>query len=464
MSILGSNKDERAVKEAVVQAIDPLIGSVTNTRSKNFLLAIEEGIASVGDKVKSVFGRPLKNLLLPSQDPEFISERYNPELIDKLIAKPELKISRIQGIKTNRSTLFTYQTDFSNPNTPISEKKYIIHFNGNGTFANQIADEMVHEAKTHNCVVINFDYPGVGESTGKSERPKHMVDAGLAQVKRLINMGVPPENIILKGQSIGGGIATLTAAKLHSKDQKVFLYNQRSFSKTSKTAKHMLGGGALGKIAAFGIKRAGWEIDAIKSWKKIPEAYKDFCFGSKDTLIPPGVCGLAGALDKVNDNDRGIIAGHNDDLYGINRDLLQNANGVKGYQLFDQFAQSRFNNPVIILNQAQQSQISELVRLMEITPRNSGAKLAFSSDVNPVMKQFSNEGKVVLALLKSIEKSNKVTQLKLTDLESHFQRLKNVGYANPSVNTFNRTGDQLIQSIKQRSRPLMEPISVNKGR
>jgi hypothetical protein len=461
MSKLGANDGKHAIENAVVASVEPIMGKVTNTRSKRFLKAIEEGIESAGDSVKSVFGGHLKSYLLPAQDLAFRNERYDPDLADKVIAKPQHHFSRIEGVKTIRSTLSTYQTDFSDPNTPVNEKKYIIYFNGNGSYAMQSWEEMRTDAATHSCVGINFDYPGCGESTGKSERAKHMVDAGLAQVKRLIEMGVPSENILLKGQSIGGGVATVTAAKLHEQGQKVHLYNQRSFAKTSKTAKYMLGGGVLGKIAAFAIKRAGWEINAIKAWNKIPDAYKDFCFASTDKVIPPKQCGLAGALEKSADRQRRIITGHNghnEEFYGD--DAPKNGNGVKAYELFNQFVRKQFANPSVDLHITEKEQIRELITLMETTPRNSGAKLAFSSNENAVKTALGKNGDEVLSILKLIEKAGKATQHQLSDLENHLQATE--AGSKSVVRSFHTTGSQLLGSIKQRQNPRMEPISASR--
>ncbi len=413
------------ITDAVVQNIEPVMGNVAPVGSKKFKSRIREAIADFGSGIKDIMGSPLKGLTLPAQHASYKAKAYKPNANQELIVRLGNRYSQVKDVKTKQSELWGFQLDFSDPNTPVKDKKYIIHFNGNGTFANQTIPTLAAEGQEHECVVINFDYPGVGESTGKSYRAKHMVDAGLAQVQRLLDMGVPAENIMLKGQSIGGGVATLTAAKLHDKGQKVSLYNERSFSKLSDVPAKAIGG-PIGKLVGFIIKKAGWEMNAIKAWNKIPAQYKEYCYAKHDEVIPPKVSGLAGAikkqrakekdeakvsLEKENDKERKLLVGHNDHIYNFDdhgelmRHGARNAKGKPANSHFDNFARKRFISLEMPLNQGQKQQFAKLQDEMnnahpKSTPR-SKVLFGFKNEsikgfeqIQKILKEVNTKGKV----------------------------------------------------------------------
>ncbi|MCS5710403.1 hypothetical protein [Candidatus Berkiella aquae] len=326
----------------------------------------------------------------------------------------------------------------------------------------------------NNCVVINFDYPGVGDSTGKSTKSKHLVDAGMAQVQRLLDMGVPAENILLKGQSIGGGVATLTAAKFHQEGHRVHLYNQRSFSKLSTAAKQMLGGGRLGSIAASIIKATGWEIDSLKAWKKIPDAYKDFCFAVNDTVIPADKAGLAGALGKFDDKDRRletaisypkgkpptpIKVGHNTNVYGSElsptSQTVKNANGMLAIEMFDNVVKKAlFTNHVEInLDDSQKIQVEHLIHSLNRKPSSPTSKLSFNTNQVMLEKVFGKNGSQVMKLLESIKQEGKITDKQLSVLENYCERAQKKVAKDPSVGSFLVNANELIKAIKIQQDP-----------
>lgn len=412
-----SNQDRETISNTIVAGLEPLMGNVADTKSKGFLAAITKGISKLGEKLQRKAGGIVKGLLLPAQDKSYesyVRSKDNETLNsnERMLESPDniYNISKIEGVKTKKSELFTFQTDHSLPGTPPEEKKYIIRFNGNGEFALHSAEQMNEEAKNHNCVVIGFDYPGVGKSTGSSKGSKDMVEAGLAQVKRLTDMGVKPENIILKGQSIGGGVATLTAAALHEKDQKVHVFNQRSFSKLSDAAKHLLGGGVLGKIAAYAVKKAGWEMDSIKAWNKIPDTHKDFYFAANDKVIPPGICGLAGALGKVDDKSRQDNVGHNDPIYG------NQSWGSRSIELWDGFIDSRFGKK-LSLNVDLQEQAQQFIKTFGQPAASPSSPLLRFTQSNQGIQAFGSDSEKVLAVLKEIGQG-KVTNYQLNKLQA----------------------------------------------
>lgn len=61
--------------------------------------------------------------------------------------------------------------------------------------------------------VLAFDYPGYGKSDGKPNETG-CYDAGLAALKWLFDKGIPTANVVILGESLGGGVATELAARM----------------------------------------------------------------------------------------------------------------------------------------------------------------------------------------------------------------------------------------------------------
>lgn len=467
----------------VRQSVAPVLEDAIDLNSKKSQSAMRKFLSLSSSKIKDALGNRIQGFVLYSQDPDFKKENYDPNEYAQLLSAPNNGLTKIDGVKTKHSDkISTIQIDFE-PDTPPQDKKYIIHFNGNAEHAIDYVDEMTAEAKQHQCVVINFDYPGVGESEGKSKRSKHLVEAGLAQVERLKQMGVPPENIVLKGHSLGGAVATVTAAKLHKQGDKVALYNDRSFSKTSVFATQ-IGIPGLGHIAAGLVKAAGWELNAIKAWKQIPEAYKDFCFAVNDKVIPPATHGLAGALGKMDDNDRKVqtfrhpntditimdaqnknpwkLAGHNEALYNehvfhfkggntLNAQAI-NANGKPMKEMFDSFASKMFANTQLNLNPAQKQQASDLLAALQSfnaqpSPASKGI-LTFRQNVSELQKASGKKAPEIIKLLETIKENGKVTEKQLSDIQHFCQHVQKKAGKNPSpkVNEFLQKANNFISN------------------
>jgi hypothetical protein len=96
--------------------------------------------------------------------------------------------------------------------------------------------------------------------------------------------------LILKGNSLGGAIATKVARLCHAKGILAFLYNGRSFTSTSNVLAGYLQtlklsghyqtritkslANFMRPILAFILKIEDWEIEAAGDYKEIPEKYK----------------------------------------------------------------------------------------------------------------------------------------------------------------------------------------------
>ncbi|WP_187356889.1 alpha/beta fold hydrolase [Legionella geestiana] len=178
-------------------------------------------------------------------------------------------------------------------NTPDNQKKYIINFVGNASCYEDVIYPMKENARDLNRVVIGFNLRGVKKSTGQAKSKNDLVNDGIAQVQRLLDAGVPSQNITLKGHSLGGALATMVAQHFHQQGQPLYLFNDRSFSSITnfvvgliRTAgtdtghRESFGMKLLGWMAKpfikFGVSLVKWEINADDAYKAIPEAYKEY--------------------------------------------------------------------------------------------------------------------------------------------------------------------------------------------
>ncbi len=80
------------------------------------------------------------------------------------------------------------------------------------------------------CRFVLWHYPGVFNSLGNPRRPADLVRAGLWVVQHVMNGGVFPEDIVLKGHSLGGYVATHVAYCCHKLRLWVKLWSDRSLS------------------------------------------------------------------------------------------------------------------------------------------------------------------------------------------------------------------------------------------
>ena len=112
-----------------------------------------------------------------------------------------------------------------------SEQHYVIFFNGNGMDLADNVSDAVGYMREGDFNTVMFNYRGVGGKGAKPLSSNDLITDGIAQVQRLLDMGVPSKNIILRGISLGGGVATKVAEYFHLQEEKpIYVFNDRSFS------------------------------------------------------------------------------------------------------------------------------------------------------------------------------------------------------------------------------------------
>ncbi|MDF1758028.1 MAG: hypothetical protein P1U74_06995 [Legionellaceae bacterium] len=117
------------------------------------------------------------------------------------------------------------------PNT----NKYSVVFGGNMQDSMILQVHKDHIEKDENRNYIFWNYPGVAGSAGSTSSPEDLINAGVKQVMRLINIDkIPAQDITLDGHSLGGAVAIGVAEVLHANGHYVNLKIDRSFSCVSK--------------------------------------------------------------------------------------------------------------------------------------------------------------------------------------------------------------------------------------
>ncbi len=120
-----------------------------------------------------------------------------------------------------------------NPDDP--ELKTVIYFLGNHNICyaslSVYLDDMISVSREGApCRFVFWHYPGVLNSFGFPRKPADLVRSGLAVVEHVLGQGSTPDNLILKGHSLGGYVATHVAYCCHHMNVWVRLWNDRSFS------------------------------------------------------------------------------------------------------------------------------------------------------------------------------------------------------------------------------------------
>ncbi|WP_133137497.1 alpha/beta fold hydrolase [Legionella rowbothamii] len=244
-----------------------------------------------------LLGEGVGSLVLPAQNESFVHLAVSDDSVsyynDDNLACEKHEVITHDGIH-----LDTFEVKYkSQENIDPKYQPYIINLVGNGMCYEHIIDDIKEDAQALKANVVGFNFRGVGQSTGRAKSKDDLVLDGIAQVQRLLDQGVSPQNITLKGHSLGAGIASLVAQHFHQLGQPINLFSSRSFStitnflvgnvrlernEEGKAIGHKDGitGIVLGWLfkpfVKFGVALVKWEINAGSAFKGIPEAYKEY--------------------------------------------------------------------------------------------------------------------------------------------------------------------------------------------
>jgi fermentation-respiration switch protein FrsA (DUF1100 family) len=92
-------------------------------------------------------------------------------------------------------------------------KRAILYCHGNAEQVGDLADLVAHLRDTLQASVFVFDYRGYGHSEGRPDEAGCIADGRAAQNWLANKLGVRPNQIVLMGRSLGGGVAVALAAE-----------------------------------------------------------------------------------------------------------------------------------------------------------------------------------------------------------------------------------------------------------
>ncbi len=333
--------------------------------------------------LKKFFGPHIAKMVMPSQTLEDEFKRAN-GLLNREVYLSFSNVPSTGGATINFCELAT----IANLNKDIKNQKIIINAMGNfEVYEYVMEDEFIKQAMSYpNSRTVGFNFRNVQASKGIPQSEEDWIDDVIAVVNHYRQRGVPLENILLNGHSLGAAIVTLAAAKIYRdekqkvkdpKDAKsIKLLNGRSFSSLTDevialilqgAGSGILGGviyGSLGYIAAgalttinplvFGLSIGASFIASGFTYDKLPKALirpwvqaaLSLGFGTMDALsaykeLPDD------AKDYIMVKEDGVIispAGLHDGLkperskrkLAIRMDLEGNVNGPKSKLLTDE--------------------------------------------------------------------------------------------------------------------------------
>lgn len=188
-------------------------------------------------------GYPVSLFIMPSQvslakdDPDLLKARER-----KIINHVPFTIKSV--VSTHQSTI-SFCEAAHHPHMMVKDQKIIIHAVGNGDcFENHMNEYAALALDRPKDRIVGFNFRGTMASTGRAWSEDHWIDDVKSIIKHYQDQGVPLENILLHGHSLGGAIVTVAAARLYEEAKKkalkdgtdpkavksVKLLNNRSFT------------------------------------------------------------------------------------------------------------------------------------------------------------------------------------------------------------------------------------------
>ena len=235
---------------------------------------------------------------------------------------------------------------------PPNEQKWLVNFTPN---ASCVESELLTFKKISEHLAVNVlmtNYRGVG---GSLRAPKQQVTTaddmildGFATISHLLSKGIPANNIVAIGFSIGGAIATYAAAKFPGLNLGVI----NSFHKLSAVPLHKFRNSDLARVSSvlslmawhlielsvlsqFGELDSGKAISGVTGKIIISQA-------TKDPIIEPGVQ----LIRKIPAHLNPIILGHDADRHIFNIGDASNPNAAEFVKhLNDIFTQMMITSP-----------------------------------------------------------------------------------------------------------------------
>jgi hypothetical protein len=166
--------------------------------------------------------------------------------------------------------------------------KVILYVGGNaGTYETFFVDEEAKFLQRSGASIFAFNPEYTGKSGGFPNPERLSLDVYSAYEYLFYSKGIKPEDILLYGRSMGGCYGNLGAALIQEKypDRPIKAISRNSFDTLANAARHMVGCGPIGLIAALGIYLFRWQMDSKAAWEKLT-GDKFLIYHERDRTIP----------------------------------------------------------------------------------------------------------------------------------------------------------------------------------
>jgi len=156
---------------------------------------------------------------------------------------------------------------------PPGTSPVVVHFHGNGE---QLADlrHVVTGLRRNGLGVLAVEYPGYGLAGGSPSEESLFAAGREALAYARERLGVPPERLVLQGQSLGSGVA----ARLASEGQGTALVLVSPFTSMTDLAAHLFPALPLSRLV-----RDRFDTRAVAPSVRIPVL---IVHGDRDDLVP----------------------------------------------------------------------------------------------------------------------------------------------------------------------------------
>jgi len=183
---------------------------------------------------------------------------------------------------------------------PDGARQLVVFLCGNNGLWQDSVPTMLADADATASAVLGLNYPGVDGSSGDPSCADDLVQAVADVVESAARSF---DSVVLKGESMGGAVAVLAAARLRAR-VRVRVWAARTFADLPSVVSGAGIGGAAVHCALSSVACcAGWTMDAAAAWAELPPTDRVVIHCRDDDVIP-----VAGSLHAA-------VGGRPDALY-----------------------------------------------------------------------------------------------------------------------------------------------------
>ncbi|MBS0638172.1 MAG: alpha/beta hydrolase fold domain-containing protein, partial [Verrucomicrobia bacterium] len=266
------------------------------------LLAVVRFIDSCASTVLSVFSSSYKK--------NYISSLIAKEVLPSLaLTTDEIKNLQnevdetIRGMKKVEAVRFPVNKECSLDGVtllatekPMEERKVLVYFLPNYVLWQEKIADLDEYRNEYDADVICCNYRGCNSGDAFPANVHDLVNDGLLMVQKLLDKGVKPENIVVDGYSLGGGIALAVAAKLAQNGIAVNGVNERSF----RSIEAVIQTSPLfyERLSAILVKAFAWNLSSEENIKKLSPKSKFVVIHNDNDEVIEYKASLKAALDE----------------------------------------------------------------------------------------------------------------------------------------------------------------------